>query len=151
MALIFCVESMIRGYHEYKLIWNDPIISEELWCQCEPGNSHDPYAVAVKKRIGGRVQIVGHVSRIMSTICSLFIRRGGLLTCIITGLQKYSSDLPQGRLEILCKLIFKSNSANECQKARKLIQMTLHCQWKCLKSCTYQSTSTNSFTYSYKS
>ena len=28
--LSFSVESMIRGYHEYKLIWNDPTLGEEL-------------------------------------------------------------------------------------------------------------------------
>ena len=26
MAVLSSVESMIRGYHEYKLIWNDPIL-----------------------------------------------------------------------------------------------------------------------------
>ena len=36
-----------------------------------------------------------------------------------------SSDLPQGGLEIPCKLIFKYVSADECQKAKKLIQSTL--------------------------
>ena len=122
---IFCVESMMRGYHEYKLIWNDPIIGEELRCEREPGSCHNPYAVAVKKRIGGTDRIVGHVPRIISTICSLFIRRGGLLVCVINGLRRYSSDLPQGGLEIPCKLIFKSVSANECQKAKKLFQSTL--------------------------
>ena len=122
---IFSVESMIRGYHEYQLIWNDPIIGEELGCEREPGNSHDPYAVAVKKAIGGSDRIVGHVSRRISTICSLFIRRGGLLVCIINGVRRYSSDLPQGGLEIPCKLIFKSVNADECQKTKKLIQSTL--------------------------
>ena len=122
---IFSVESMIRGYHEYQLIWNDPIIGEELGCEREPGNSHDPYAVAVKKAIGGSDRIVGHVPRRISTICSLFIRRGRLLVCIINGVRRYSSDLPQGGLEIPCKLIFKSVNADECQKAKKLIQSTL--------------------------
>jgi len=76
---VFGVESMIHGYHEYQMIWNNPLIGEELPCERKPGNSHDPYAVAVKKEIGGRNQIVGHVPRRLSTICSLFIRKGGLL------------------------------------------------------------------------
>ena len=73
---VFGVESIIRGYHEYQMIWNNPLIGEELPCECEPGNSHDSYAVAVKKEIGTcrRNQIVGHVPRRLSTICSLFIR-----------------------------------------------------------------------------
>jgi len=116
---------MIRGYHEYKLIWNDPIIGKELRCQCELGNSHDPYAVAVQKRIGGSNRIVGHVPRTISTICSLFIRRGGLLNCVVSGLRRCSSDLFQGGLEIPCKVIFKSKNKCEYQKAKKLIQLTL--------------------------
>ena len=44
-------ESMIRGYHEYRMVWNNPIAGEELPCYRELGNSHDPYAVAVKKFI----------------------------------------------------------------------------------------------------
>ena len=46
-AYSFSIESMIRGYHVYKNIWNDPLDDEELECKCEPGNSSDPYAVAV--------------------------------------------------------------------------------------------------------
>ena len=82
---VFGVESMIRGYHEYQTIWTNPLIGEELPCEREPDNSHDPYTVAVKKEIGGRNQIVGHVPRRLSMVCSLFIRRGGLLVCIING------------------------------------------------------------------
>ena len=33
-------------------IWNDPD-DEVLECKCEPGNSSDPYAVAVLKEING--------------------------------------------------------------------------------------------------
>ena len=46
----FSIESMIRGYHEYGLIWNNPIVGEELICERELGNSHDPYAVATRLR-----------------------------------------------------------------------------------------------------
>ena len=51
MAFTFSVNSMIRGYHEYLMIWNDPVIGEELRCEREPGNSSDPYAVAVKRGV----------------------------------------------------------------------------------------------------
>ena len=37
---------------------------------------------------------------------SLFIRRGGTIECIVTGTRRYSSDLPQGGLEIPCRLLF---------------------------------------------
>ena len=44
----FLIKLMIRGYHEYGLIWNNPIVGEELVCERELGNNHDPYcAVAV--------------------------------------------------------------------------------------------------------
>ena len=78
-----------------------------------------------KEKDRGGDQIVGHVPRIISTICSLFIRRSGLLVCIVNGLQRYSLDLPQGGLEIPCNLIFKSVSTDECQKTKKLIQSTI--------------------------
>ena len=42
------VEVMIRGYHEYQSTW-EAEIGENLTCILEPGNVHDPYAVAVTK------------------------------------------------------------------------------------------------------
>jgi len=52
---------MICGYHEYQLIWGTPAVGEELKCYRKLGNSHDPYAVAVNKVIGGEKRVVGHV------------------------------------------------------------------------------------------
>ena len=40
--------------------------------------------------------IVGHISRKISCICMLFICRGGVLNCLITGSRRYSRNLPQG-------------------------------------------------------
>ena len=45
----FSVESVIRGYHEYKDIWDAAIDGLELPCEREPGNPHDTSAVAVVK------------------------------------------------------------------------------------------------------
>ena len=42
-----------------------------------------------------------------------FLRRGGTIDCVVTGTQRYSADLPQGGLEIPCKLLFTA-------KARKI-------------------------------
>jgi len=108
------------------MIWNNPIVGE-LFCEHEPENSSEPYAVAVKKRISGEDKIVGHVPRKISTICSLFIRRGGTIQCIINGRQRYSSDMPQGGLEIPCVLHFMATTSNshEGKKAKNLIQSTL--------------------------
>ena len=64
MAHRFSLNSMIRGYHEYSLIWNNPIVVEEL--ACELGNSHNPHAMAAKKTIGGKTKVVGHMPKSIS-------------------------------------------------------------------------------------
>ena len=40
--------SCVRGYHVYEGVWI-PVTNEELACRREPGNVHDPCAVAVTK------------------------------------------------------------------------------------------------------
>ena len=47
----FYLNSMVRGYHEYQASWSDPYVGEELICEQEVGNSHDPQAVALKKKL----------------------------------------------------------------------------------------------------
>ena len=59
MVYTFTFESMIHGYHEYQLIRGAPAVGEELTCCCELGNSHDPYAVAVKKRLAEKKESLG--------------------------------------------------------------------------------------------
>ena len=76
-----------------------------LQCEKEEGNSHDLYAVAVKELDS----IVGHVPRTISTLCHLFLSRGGSITCIVTGIRKCSDDLPQGDLEVPCQLTFRGD------------------------------------------
>ena len=80
-------------------------IGEVLICRKEPTNSADRYAVAVLKE----ETIIGHLPRKMSKVCSLFLRRCGSIRCKVTGSRRYSSDLPQGGLEIPCSLLFKAN------------------------------------------
>ena len=55
MAYVFSVESMVRGYHECKLVWDNPVVGENLLCEREVGNHHDTHAVAVKKIIDGNL------------------------------------------------------------------------------------------------
>ena len=55
---MFSFHSMIHEYHEYRMIWNNPIAGEELTCDHELDNSHNPYAVVVKKTICGEQKIV---------------------------------------------------------------------------------------------
>ena len=40
----FFVDSVVRGFHVYKDVWN-PVVGETLICEKEFGNLHDPYAV----------------------------------------------------------------------------------------------------------
>ena len=103
---------------EYKTIWTSRI-GEELICMRKVENYHDPYAVAVEKA----GVIVGHLPRKISSICNLFLRKGGSIHCTVTGSRQYSSDLPQGGLEVPCLLSFNGN----CQiisKAKNLLQLS---------------------------
>ena len=120
----FVVDSMIRGHHVYKEIW-DPVNGEELPCGREIGNSSDPLAVAVMKRLDGGDNIVGHLPRRISSLCSAFIRRGGTIKCIVDGHRRYSEDLPQGGLEVPCKLRFEIKSLQVCNKTEGLIRASL--------------------------
>ena len=70
----FVMESMVRGYHVYQDVWT-PMVGEHLQCAREEDNTEDRYAVAVIKDN----VTVGHLPRRMSTLCSLFIRRGGII------------------------------------------------------------------------
>ena len=52
---------------------------------------------------------------------ALFLRRGGSIDCEVTGSRRYSEDLAQGGLEILCKLIF-TGELKEVQKVQRLLK-----------------------------
>ena len=69
----FCVESCVRGYI-YKDIW-EASVGEELPCQRESGNRAYPFAVAVVR--SGIT--VGHIPRKISSVCSFFLRKGGVI------------------------------------------------------------------------
>ena len=115
----FLVEAVVRGYHAYKDIWT-AVYGEELPCEREAGNRVDAFGVAVMKD----GMVVGHIPRKISSICSLYLRRGGLIICRVTGSRRYSEDLIQGRLEIPCVLIFKGG-ATLMTKAKKLVVSVL--------------------------
>ena len=114
---VFCLNSVVRGYHVYKDILSS-VHGEELHCKREIGNVHDLYAVSVIKHGTG---IVGHLPKGISTPCHLFLRKGGNISCIVNGRRQYSSDLPQGGLEVPCRLIFKGNK-KDIDKIKLLLQ-----------------------------
>jgi hypothetical protein len=82
----------------------------------EAGNAEDPYAVAVVS--DGNT--VGHVPRMISAACSLFLQRSGTIICRITGSRRYSVDLPQGGLELPCVYTF-SGDDRVLSKVKKLL------------------------------
>ena len=116
-ADVFTVDTVVRGYHVYRAIW-DGAIGEVLPCQRQQGNVHDPYAVAV---VSNGPTVVGHVPRAISYVCHLFLGRNGRIMCQVTGTRQYSRDLPQGGLEVPCKLIFYGESLLLI-KVRKLLK-----------------------------
>ena len=129
------MESMIHGYHEYKSIWENPSIGGSLICEREIGNCYGTHAVAIKKTIEGDIKTVGHVPRKISAICSIFIRSGGSIVYFVSGSRRYSSDSPQGGLEIPYILKFTASNFNEADKARRQLESML-------QTCTSECTST---------
>ena len=125
MEFTFVVESMIRGYHEYKTVWENPVLAEELRCTREIGNPRDPAAVAIQKQISGEMVIVEHVPKRISALNSVFIRRGGVIKCVVSGPRRYSADLEQGGLEIPCLLYFTTKNEREAKKTRELMESSL--------------------------
>ena len=113
------IDSVIRGYHVYKDIWTAPL-GEMLFCQREIANIHDRFAVAVIKES----QVVGHVRREISSICSIFLL-SGTIRCEVTGSRQYLLDLPQGGLHIPCKLRFSCSDQELMKTTRKLLDLAI--------------------------
>ena len=101
----------MRGYHIYKDIW-EASVGEELPCQRESGNRADPFAVAVVKS----GVTVGHIPRKISSVCSFFLHKGGVINICTTARRRFSADLPHGGLE---------NPGKEVQKVKKLVTVAL--------------------------
>ncbi len=96
-----------------------------LQCDREARNSNDPYTVAVQK--DGLT--VGHVTRTVSCICSVFVQRGGSIVCTITGKRKHSCDLPQGGLELPCTDTFSGRRGLERLSVPLLLPEHLDAVW----------------------
>ena len=79
----------------------------------------NPYAVAIKRRS----EVIGHVPRKISAMCSLFMQRRGSVICRIIDIHhQYSSDLLQGGLQIPCQLVFQSEDTELIAKIKKIVQ-----------------------------
>ena len=82
-------------------------------------------AVAVQKEIGGEIVTVGHIPKRISSLTSVFIRRGGIIKCVVNGSRRYSADLVQGRMEIPCLLHFTTHTEKEARKTQDLMGSSL--------------------------
>ena len=82
------LESVVRGHHIYKKVWT-PTLGEILKVFPEPCNTHDWYAVCVKKEDA----IVGHVPREQTKPVRYFLLHGGQVTCEVTGRRKLGNGL----------------------------------------------------------
>ena len=111
------MRSVVRGFYVYHTVWT-PVLGEELECRREFRNVVDRYAVGVHKSDGS---LVGHLPRKISTLCALFLRRGGSINCEVTGRKQYSRDLPQGGLEIPSILMLQGEKKH-VEKLMKLIE-----------------------------
>ena len=96
------LSSCVHGYHIYNSNWG-AIAREELQWVREIGNMKDRYPISVLRHS----DVVGHLPQKISRLCSLFILRDGTITCIVSGHCRYSINLPQGGMEILCNLVFR--------------------------------------------
>ena len=115
---MYIIDSCVRGHHVSKHFWT-PTIGETFVCKREPENPTDAYAVAV---VANSI-VVGHVPRKISAACSLFLRQNGsTVHCTITGKRRCSEDLPQGGLEVPCKLMFEGDSVYVA-KIKKLLSV----------------------------
>ena len=78
-AYIFYIDSIVRDYHVYQSIRDNPLTDGGLLYEWEMGNSHDLQVVAIKKTIDRTLQVVGHIWTKISSISSI-LRRGGSIT-----------------------------------------------------------------------
>ena len=84
MMFSFAVNSMIRGNHEYKSVWESPAADDDLLCKREVGNPHDTHAVA----IAGDIKTVGHIPRRISSISSGMEAKSNVLLMVIVVIQQ---------------------------------------------------------------
>ena len=108
----FIYDSCIQGYHKYKSIW-DVAVGEILCCGHKMDDPYDDHVVMVICR----GVTVGHVPRYVSQGFSLFLQLGGNITATVVSSRRYSRDLSQGGLEILCQYTL-DRPTNEVSKIR---------------------------------
>lgn len=115
-----------RGYHVYREIWK-PALGEHLQMSQELGNVHDPFAIAIKVKIRGRLtndEIAGHIPREISRFCHYFLNYGGTLEGRVQNAKYRPSPIPSGGLEIPIILIVKRQNTDSAvfKKMKDLLE-----------------------------
>ena len=105
----------MSGFYVYKSLWTS-CIGEVLSCSRETSNLHDRFAVTVLKVETDSQTIVGHLPRSISSTCSIFLRKGGIIFCRI----RYLRGLVHGGLEVPCMLVFEAETDSLIGKVQKL-------------------------------
>ena len=88
----------------------DFCVRETVILKREMNNAENWYAVTVC-RVNSIV--ISHIPRKISFLCAELIRRGGIIQCIVNRDHWYSHDLPQGCMEIPCRLVFSTGEEND--------------------------------------
>lgn len=110
------VESVIRGHHVYKEVW-DPRRGDKFCLKIEQFNRHDRYAVAI---VVDENTTVGHVPREISKVFYYFLKCNGTICGEVTGKRQKSTIEGKG-LEVPCKYEFTAAS-RIVGKLSKLLQ-----------------------------
>lgn len=105
----------VRGFHHYNSIWQ-PVLHETFQARPENGNTHDRYAIATVKIVGGREQIIGHLPREISRFSWFIMSYGATITVQVVDINRRRSPLVQGGLEIPVKVTIsmQASDANSC-------------------------------------
>lgn len=101
-------------------------MGEVLHCEAQKNNIKDHYAVAACQENN---TVVGHIPRKTSRVCWLFLNKpsasGNKVFCCVTGVRRYSNDLPQVGLEIPCMVKFISSEPLMIQKVHTVLKAHL--------------------------
>ena len=113
---ILTVQSVVRGFHVYKAIWQ-PEEGKKLMCKHEENNKYDLFVSKVCRALDRK--IVGHLSIEISRITRFNIARGAIVEAQLTAAHYSCSSLVQGGLGIPCSLTFKMPATKKSSELLK--------------------------------
>ena len=97
----------------------DFCVREIVVLKREMDNAKEQYAVTVCIVNG---IVISHIPRKISFLCAEYTRRGGTIKCIVNRDHWYSNDLPQGSVEISCRLVFSIKEENDFNNGKRYLE-----------------------------